>query len=91
MKGVRNKVLLKKMLVKLSGTDQQIQWLEQLFHQEQVQELWMAYNEKEKHKQAQKSPIRKITKVKTKIKGETMENKEKVVAFCFQDKMLQFT
>ena len=51
----------------------------------------MAYNEKEKHKQAQKSPIRKITKVKTKIKGETMENKEKVVAFCFQDKMLQFT
>lgn len=53
MKGVRNKVLLKKMLVKLSGTDQQIQWLEQLFHQEQVQELWMAYNEKEKRKQAQ--------------------------------------
>jgi len=42
------------MLFKLSGTDQQTQWPEQLFHQEQVQVLQMAYNEKEKHKQAWK-------------------------------------
>lgn len=46
MKEVRNKVFLKNVLFKLSGTDQQTPWLEQLFHQEQAQELWMAYKER---------------------------------------------
>jgi len=70
------------MLFKLSGTDQQTQWPEQLFHQEQVQVLWMAYNEKEKHKQAWKCH-QKDQKQKQKIKkGQIMKKKRKRLKSC---------